>query len=77
MAKLGGGDGKEVIWTKSKRTANFFVRSSLNVVVNDDHVDNDVNVDHLNLGSKNSDTRATMYINMRKRVTTFTGIGEP
>ena len=51
--------------------------SSLNAVVNDDHVYNDVNVDHLNLGSKNSDTRATMYINMRKRVTTFTGIGEP
>ena len=45
--------------------------SSLNVVVNDDHVDNDVNVDHINLGSKNSGTRATMYINMRKRVTTF------
>ena len=51
--------------------------SSLNVVVNDDHVDNDVNVDHLDLGSKNSDTRATMYINMRKRVTTFSGNGEP
>ena len=51
--------------------------SSLNVVVNDDHVDNDVNVDHLDLGSKNSDTRATMYINMRKRATTFSRTGEP
>ena len=52
--------------------------SSLNVVVNDDHVDNDVDVDHLNLGSKNSDTRATIYINMRKRVTTFReGVKKP
>ena len=47
------------------------------MVVNDDHFDNDVNVDHLNVGSKSSDTRATMYINMRKRMTTFSGIGEP
>ena len=45
--------------------------------LNDDHVDNDVNVDHLNLGSKNRNTRATIYINMRKRATTFTGNGEP
>ena len=49
----------------------------MQLCTNDDHVDNDVDVDHLNLGSKNSDTRATMYIDMRKRVTTFTGIGEP
>ena len=47
------------------------------MVVNDDHFDNDVNVDHLNVGSKNSDTRATMYINMRKRISTFTKNGEP
>ena len=51
--------------------------SSLNVVVNDDHVDNDVNVDHLNVGSKNSDTRTIMYTNTRKWISTFTGNGEP
>ena len=49
----------------------------INVVVNDDHFDNEVDVDHLNVGSKNSDTRTIMYTNMRKWIFTFSGNGEP